>query len=190
LRPNLDVVVEVCEWAGRPARLRTLGVIKGSVRGRPALVGQLRSAKTAAMEAAIERGHRLVRHIADVTIEAWGPSREICLAEAVAALVDSFADCTDVASTDTVPVSFPVAADGQLLVTVLEEVIYLLDVLGSVVVSAALSDTEDGGIAGFFELADVAKITMIGPTPKGISRKGLALGCDGGGWAAYATVDA
>lgn len=141
------------------------------------------------MDAAVERGHRLIPHTADTTIEAWAPSREACLAEAVAGLVDGFADCSDVASTTTVPVSFAAPADDDLLVAVLEEVIYLLDVLGSVVVTASLSATEDGGVAGFFELAELAEVTEIGPTPKGISRQGLALRADIGGWAASATVD-
>ncbi|HEV8559398.1 MAG TPA: archease [Actinophytocola sp.] len=38
------------------------------------------------------RGHRAVPHTADIRIEAWAPTREACLGEAVAALVESFAD--------------------------------------------------------------------------------------------------
>ena len=37
------------------------------------------------------RGHRTVPHTADLRIEAWAPTREECLAEAVRGLVDSFA---------------------------------------------------------------------------------------------------
>jgi SHS2 domain-containing protein len=37
------------------------------------------------------RGHWTMPHPADLRIEAWGPTREDCLAEAVLGLVDSFA---------------------------------------------------------------------------------------------------
>ena len=37
------------------------------------------------------RGHRTVPHTADLRVEAWAPTREECLAEAVRGLVDSFA---------------------------------------------------------------------------------------------------
>jgi SHS2 domain-containing protein len=38
-----------------------------------------------------DRGHRKALHPADLRIEAWGPTREECIAEAVRGLVDSFA---------------------------------------------------------------------------------------------------
>ena len=136
-----------------------------------------------------ERGHRLIPGTDGTTVEAWAPSRESCLAEVVTGFVDGFAECGDVASTTTVPVFFAVDADEDLLVAVLEEVIYLLDMLGSVVVTASLSATEDGGVAGFFEVAELAEVIEFGPTPKGISRRGLALRSDTGGWVASATVD-
>ena len=37
------------------------------------------------------RGHRTVPHTADRRIEAWGPTREGCIAEVVRGLADSFA---------------------------------------------------------------------------------------------------
>ena len=37
------------------------------------------------------RGHRTVPHTADLRVEAWAPTREACLAEAVRGLVDRFA---------------------------------------------------------------------------------------------------
>ncbi|SCE66445.1 Archease protein family (MTH1598/TM1083) [Micromonospora haikouensis] len=40
------------------------------------------------------RGRRSVAHTADVRIEAWAPDREGCVAEAVAAMVETFADTT------------------------------------------------------------------------------------------------
>ncbi len=39
-----------------------------------------------------DRGHRNVPHTADLRIEAWGPTREDCIAEALRGLVESFAE--------------------------------------------------------------------------------------------------
>ena len=41
------------------------------------------------------RGHTSVPHTADLRIEAWGPTREDCIAEAVRGLVESFADISE-----------------------------------------------------------------------------------------------
>jgi len=42
-------------------------------------------------------GHRSVPHTADLRIEAWGPTREDSIAEAVRGLVESFADISGTA---------------------------------------------------------------------------------------------
>jgi SHS2 domain-containing protein len=38
------------------------------------------------------RGHRTLPHTADVILEAWGPDLATCCEEAVAALVETYAD--------------------------------------------------------------------------------------------------
>lgn len=38
------------------------------------------------------RGHRVRAHAAETVLEAWAPTKDECVAEAVHALVDSFAD--------------------------------------------------------------------------------------------------
>ena len=176
--------VAVVEYALRRRQRTTL-----HRPGRPALASRRSATDTEGMDAAVDRGHRLAPNIADLAIEAWGPTREACLGETVAGLVAGFADCGDVTSTTTVPVSFAPAADDELLVAVLKEVISLFDVLGSVVVTASLSATEDGGVAGFFEMAELAEVTEIGPSPKGVSSQGLSLRVDPDGWTARVTID-
>ena len=47
--------------------------------------------RTARPQEGTDRGHRKVLHPADLRIEAWGPTREECIAEAVRGLVGSFA---------------------------------------------------------------------------------------------------
>ncbi|MDP8960902.1 MAG: archease, partial [Actinomycetota bacterium] len=43
-------------------------------------------------EAGRPSGHRFLAHTADTAFEAWGPTRATCYAEAVRALVASFAE--------------------------------------------------------------------------------------------------
>jgi hypothetical protein len=40
----------------------------------------------------VRRGHRTVAHTADLRVEAWAPSREQCIAEAVLGTVAAFVD--------------------------------------------------------------------------------------------------
>lgn len=136
------------------------------------------------------RGHRVGSHTADCLIEAWGPDRSSCLVEAMEALVAVFAE-TDPASTATrvVPVSAGPAPDIDLLVSVLEEVIYVTDVLGAVPVRFHLAETEEGGVAGDMELADRRDVVLTGPIPKAISFHGLEMAGGVGSWHCRAVVD-
>jgi hypothetical protein len=47
--------------------------------------------RTATPQEEATRGHRKALHPADLRIEAWGPTREDCIAEAVRGLAGSFA---------------------------------------------------------------------------------------------------
>lgn len=129
-------------------------------------------------------------HTADLIIEAWGRSALECLEEAARGLVESFADVTDVAATDTVPVMFEFAPDDEeALVAVLEEIVYLVDALGVVPVDVALEAAEDGGVAGYFDTVPVSQVTLGGAGPKGVSRSELELRHDQGRWRCRAVID-
>lgn len=71
-------------------------------------------------------GHRMSPHTADLIIEAWAPSRDECLAEAVVALRASFVDIADRVSTKRHYITLSPASDDELLVTLLEEALYVL----------------------------------------------------------------
>lgn len=68
----------------------------------------------------MSRGHRAVAHTADIALEAWGDSREECLAEAVRALVESFAEISRADPGDSVDFSVSEESDEALLVAVLQ----------------------------------------------------------------------
>ncbi|MEV6317566.1 archease [Streptomyces sp. NPDC051776] len=88
------------------------------------------------------RGHRAVPHTADIRIEAWAPTRDECIAEAVLGLVDSFADVTGVRPERLVTVSVPEGPAEDILLAVLDEVIYRLEVHGDVPVDIEAAEVE------------------------------------------------
>lgn len=133
-------------------------------------------------------GHRILPHTADLIIEAWAPSLGGCLGEAVVALVEAFADTSELPVSRTIPVSFGRASPEDLLVEVLEEVIYALDVLSVVPVAASFEEAEDGGISGMFDVVPADTVEVVGAIPKAVSLSGLTMTYDEK-WRATATVD-
>jgi SHS2 domain-containing protein len=135
-------------------------------------------------------GHRLVAHTADLIVEAWAQEWHTCLAEAVRALVESFADLpAGVDRADRGSQAFEDGAsdpEGQL-VALLDEVIYLLDAEGVVPLDVEIDDTK-GGLRGQFTVVPVDAVTAVGPAPKAVSLHGLAVHKDGG-WLCRVLVD-
>lgn len=137
-------------------------------------------------------GHRLLPHTADVRFEAWGPTREACLAEAVRALARIVIDTTTAPPpTASMPVTLPPTTDIDLLVSLLEEVIYDVDVLGVLALDAHLAvDPDDGALAGHLDTAPLAALPPTGCAPKAITRHNLLFAPDDhGAWRCLVTVD-
>jgi hypothetical protein len=82
------------------------------------------------------RGHRLGARTADCVIEAWGPDRTAGLAEAMAALVEVFADCGEARVERAIGVSAGPAPDTDLPVHV------------------HLAEASDGRVVGVMQVAD------------------------------------
>lgn len=136
-----------------------------------------------------ESGHRLAPHTADCIIEAWGPDRVSCLVEAMKALVDVFAVEPDEAVSRPIPVSVEPTSDRDLLVSLLEEEIYTIDVWGVVPIRFHLAETEDGGVAGDMEVVDAGVVELVGPVPKAVSYHGLEMGEHAGSWTCRVVLD-
>ena len=136
------------------------------------------------------QGHRLLPHTADLIIEAWGPTRASCLDEAVMALVESFAD---VSGGSAAPRVVPVDIEGgdleDLVALLLEEVIYIVEVLGVVPVSVELSEGENTRVAGFLETVPVTSVELIGAAPKAVSHHDLVLERRDDSWWCRAMID-
>jgi SHS2 domain-containing protein len=136
------------------------------------------------------QGHRTVPHTADLRVEAWAPTREECLAEAVRGLVDSFADAAGVRPHRTAKQHMTAGSDEDLLVAAIDEIIYRLDADGEIPVSVAVQRAGDGGIDLVVALADVDAVEIVGAAPKAASLHELRFVADSaGGWSCSVTVD-
>jgi SHS2 domain-containing protein len=133
-------------------------------------------------------GHRMVPHTADLRIEAWAPTAEQCVAEAVRAMVCGFTDVPSAAP--TVRREF-VVRDGDVeeqLVTVLDEVIYRMDTDGEIPQAVEVRG-EGPNLRVALAMADVAQVTVIGAVPKAVSLHQLRFGRDDEGWHCAVTLD-
>lgn len=94
-------------------------------------------------------------HTADLRIEAWAPTRDGCIRQAVLGTVESFLDLESAHAVHTRLRRLTADRDDDLLVAVLEEVIYLLDTVGETPVDLRLRDV-DGGVDVTFATTDAS----------------------------------
>lgn len=134
------------------------------------------------------RGHRILPHTADEIVDAWGPTREACLEEAVRGLAATFAEIPSDAATIRHEFTVPLAADDLLLVDVLEEVVFLLDARDQVPVHVSVSAAGDE-VRVVLHVADLDDVTAVGAAPKGVAHCDLSLQTEAGAWVARATID-
>lgn len=136
----------------------------------------------------MDAGHRALPHTADIRLEAWGPTLGECLAQAVAAMVESFLDPGQATPSAEHELRIPPTSPEDGLVTVLDEVVYLLDTAGQVPV--AVTTTEDGDdLLVRFALADVADMPQIGAVPKAVALQDLTVRREAGRWVCAVTLD-
>ena len=143
-------------------------------------------------------GHRTIPHTADLRIEAWAPDREDCLAEAVRALVGSFADVAGARPRRFADVRIAAGADPDLLVAILDEVIYRIDAQDEIPVEVAVR-AEHAEVAGAepgetvrlsLGLAGLEDVGITGAAPKAVSLSELRCAPEEPGrWLASATID-
>ncbi len=135
------------------------------------------------------RGHRLVPHTADCIIEAWGPDRASCAAEALSGLVGSFAQVTDPSVAEEWPLGTKASEAGDALVSLLEDVIYAVEVLGVVPVRFHLREEGQGQISGDMEVVTSDRAEVVGPVPKAVSYHDLSMAAAPAGWRCRVLVD-
>ena len=128
-----------------------------------------------------------------MVLEAWARDREGCFAQAVAALVSTFADVTG-RGPDPAPVSHhhlrvAPGPDAEQLVTLLEEVLFLLDARGVVPVGVAVRPDPGGGLDADFEVVPVSEVPLVGAVPKAVTWHRLAVEPSARGWRCRVLVD-
>lgn len=138
--------------------------------------------------AGIAAGHRGVPHTADLRIEAWAPSRDGCIRQAVLGTVDSFLDISSARPHRSLSRRLTAGSDDDLLVAVLEEVIFLLETVGEAPVDLDLQG--GGGVAEVnFAMVDARTLPQVGAVPKAVSLNDLRLSHDDNGWRCLVTLD-
>ncbi len=133
-------------------------------------------------------GYRSVPHTADLRIEAWAPTRNGCIREAVLGTVDSFLDISSAQPVHTLARRLTAEHDDDLLVAVLEDVIYLLDTTGDAPVDVELNGT-DSDVEVTFAMADASTLPQIGAIPKAVSLNELRLARGPASWWCSVTLD-
>jgi SHS2 domain-containing protein len=127
-------------------------------------------------------------HRADLRLEAWGPTREACIAEAVRALVDSFVRRTLPLPASKVSFEVIGSADPALLVAVLGEVITRIRTRHEVPIVTQVAATP-GGVLLRCEVVDTGAVLPCGALPKGLSRHRARIAPSGKGWWCSVRVD-
>ncbi|KAA8968804.1 archease [Mycobacterium sp.] len=133
-------------------------------------------------------GHRSVPHTADLRIEAWSPTRNGCIREAVLGTVESFLDTSSAQPHHTVVRRLSAHRDDDLLVAVLEEVIYLLDTTGEAPVDVEVTGTDDQ-VEVRFAMADAGSLPQAGAVPKAVSLTDVRLAPAQSCWRCLVTLD-
>ena len=127
-------------------------------------------------------------HTADLRIEVWSPSREGCIGEAVLGTVESFLDTSLARAQRIRQCRLTGDRDDDLLVAVLEDVIYLLDTTGEAPVDLDVDDM-DGSINVTFAMTDATTLPQIGAVPKAVSLNELHFSHGQAGWRCAVTLD-
>ena len=131
-------------------------------------------------------GHRTVPHTADLRIEAWAPTRDGCIKEAVLGTIETFLDTSLAYPKRTRRCRLVEQRDEDLLFAVLEEVIYLLDTEGESF-DIDLNDL-DGGVEVSPRWSTQPRCPRWG-IPKAVSFNDIRLSQGRAGWRCAVTFD-
>ncbi|MFB9391821.1 archease [Streptomyces coeruleoprunus] len=133
-------------------------------------------------------GHRSVPHTADLRVEAWAPTREECLVQAVRGMCVSFLDLAGARPVRSRAVEVRADRDEDLLVELLDEVVYRLDTDGEVPVGVRLTPVP-GGLRADLSMADAGSLPVTGAAPKAVTLHELHLTSGPEGWSCSVTLD-
>jgi len=133
-------------------------------------------------------GHRSVRHTADLQIEAWAPTRDSYVRQAMLGAGESFLDTSSAHAQQTRRRQMTGDRDDDLLVAALKEVIQLLDTTGEAPVDGNLSQA-DSGVDMTFAMVNASAVPQVGAVPKALSLNERHLSHGRHGWRCSVTLD-
>lgn len=137
----------------------------------------------------LRSGHRSIAHTADLRVEAWAPTREECIAQAVNGMVESFARPLPSRSVSReVECEVTGSSDADLLVAVLDEVIYRLETVGEVPAETEVFATA-AGLRLRLRVVGADTVVPVGAVPKAVSLHELRCECTADGCWCSATID-
>ncbi|WIX76677.1 archease [Amycolatopsis carbonis] len=135
------------------------------------------------------RGARRVVHDADLRIEAWGPTREACLAEAVRALVESFVRARPTGVCAAWWFEAGGSTGGSVLVALLDGVVAMMRTRSRIPVTVE-GVVVDGSMVGLrCQITDLGAVIPAGAIPKGVSRREVRCERTERGWRCAARID-
>ena len=134
----------------------------------------------------IGAGHRAVPHTA--RFEAWAPNRDQCLAEAVLALVEGFADTTQASVTGETQIWVGPADDDDQLARLLAEIIRRLHTDSVLPVDLEISEPQNDGLDVRLAVVSLSRIRLTGPLPGEILLPEVSMRRLGGLWHATFAV--
>jgi len=129
-----------------------------------------------------ETGHRFSPHTAEHGFEVWAPTRDQCYAEAVRALVASFASVPSRAQAREVRVELAPACEEDMLADLLEEVLEVVDDRDLVPVDVAVEDTADGGLVAEMIVVPGDTVELVGDLPQSVAVDGLSFRHESDHW--------
>jgi SHS2 domain-containing protein len=125
-----------------------------------------------------------------VIVSAWAPTVDDCLAEAALGLVSCFADLGREAPQRVVGFACDPGPEPELLVELLDEVVYVVETQEAVPAQVSVAHTPEGGLVGEFGMVDLSTVELIGPAPKAVTRHGLRFERgDDGTWRCEVVID-
>lgn len=133
-------------------------------------------------------GNRSVPHTADVRVEAWAPTREGCIAQAVHGAVRTFVEPAGMPASSARSFRLEDGDDEDLLLAVLEEMVYLLDTAGEVPVEVRIEESGEG-VEVWFGMVVARTLRQVGAVPKAVSLHELRLSHGRSGWSCSVTLD-
>jgi SHS2 domain-containing protein len=170
-----------------PAATHPAGMVPGDEPAPTLSSVRTRDARDSGSSSDRDRRRRPARR-ADLGIEAWAPTREGCVAEAVSALLDSFLTRPLPAAESGVSFEVTGSTDAELLTAVLRHVILRIQVLNEIPSVTKVVATPTG-LRLSCEVIDTGAVIPGGSIPKGVPRQHVRCERTRRGWWCSAKIE-